>query len=43
MSKDVDGIEANFQIAFWKKNTKKIRKGSKRASHTYRKTTKTRN
>ena len=23
MSKDVDGIEANFQIAFWKRTRKK--------------------
>ena len=26
MSKDVDGIEANFQIAFWKKKRKKHEK-----------------
>ena len=26
MSKDVDGIEANFQIAFWKKTRKKYEK-----------------
>ena len=24
MSEDADGLEANFQIAFWKKNAKKI-------------------
>lgn len=26
MSKDVDGIEANFQIAFWKRTRKKYEK-----------------
>ena len=26
MSKDVDGIEANFQIAFWKRTQKKYEK-----------------
>ena len=28
MSKDADGIEANFQIAFWKKTCKKYEKVS---------------
>ena len=26
MSKDTDGIEANFQIAFWKKHVKSTKK-----------------
>ena len=26
MSKDVDGIEANFQIAFWKRTRKRYEK-----------------
>lgn len=28
MSKDTDGIEANFQIAFWKKTHKKYEKAA---------------
>ena len=28
MSKDVDGIEANFQIAFWKRTRKKYEKAA---------------
>ena len=29
MSKDVDGMEANFQIAFWRKSRKKYEKADK--------------